>query len=170
MEEHGPKTHIKKMSDGVISPDIDIGRSPVFYSFLIPSVLFIMRRSVTPEIPRRASITVKGISLTGHFFAIDDNLLPVFSLSKSGTTRAIWFIVSDIWQNYRQLIFWNRVRIPIFIIGNWNWTTPVTLTRNQPVTHTIGGTRGSNLIFFEIRSDFCFGFLRCKTGIVARVN
>ena len=50
-KEFAPEADVKEVGDGMVGTDVDIGRSPVFYCFRIPSVVFVFRASVAPEIP-----------------------------------------------------------------------------------------------------------------------
>ena len=38
---------------------------------------------------------------------------------------------------------------PIFIISDWNWTSPISLARNQPVAHFICSFRTTNSALFK---------------------
>ena len=51
MEEFAPKADIKEVGDGMVGTDVNVSRRPILNGLFIPSVIFVMRGGVAPEIP-----------------------------------------------------------------------------------------------------------------------
>ena len=112
-----------------------------------------MSRDIAPEIPARTGVAIERIGLAGHFFAINSDFEPIFAFCQSRTTRVVWFVIFNFRNDDRQLIFWNGVWVAIFIVGDWNWTAPIALARNEPVAHLIGNLWFTNSPLFEPSSN-----------------
>ncbi len=143
------------MRHGMVRPNINICRRPIRNRLWIPSMFRISRRSIPPQIPRRTSIAVQSVRLARHFFKMrlasfrvfDRNFhrQPILRFCQSRSPRLIWFIILHLWQHHRQLILWNRMRIAVFVVRNRDRTTPISLTRNQPIPHFISRFRRAKL-------------------------
>ena len=148
------------MRYSVITATVNINWRPVINFSWIPSLFFVVRISIAPEIPATTSIAIKSISLTRHLLAINRNFHKFFGFGESATTRAIRLVIVNLRQHHWKLVFWNRMRIAIFVVSDRNWRTPVTLARNKPVAHAIGDLfladalllEPSNNLFTRIRA------------------
>ena len=137
------------MRYSVIATTIDVNWRPVINFSWIPSLFFVVRISIAPEIPATTSIAIKSISLTRHFFAVNDDFHEFFGFGESATTRAVRFIIVNFRQHNWKLVFWNRMRIAIFVVSDRNWRAPVTLARNEPVAHAISNLFLANALLLE---------------------
>ena len=137
------------MRYSVIAATVNIDWRPVINFSWIPSLFFVVRISITPEIPATTSIAIKSISLACHFFAVNDDFHEFFGFGESATTRAVRFIIVNFRQHNWKLVFRNWMRIAIFVVSDRNWRTPVTLARNEPVAHAIGDLFLADALLFE---------------------
>ena len=133
----------------MIAATIDVNWRPVINFSWIPSLFFVVRISIAPEIPATTSIAIKSISLASHLLAVNDDFHEFFGLGESATTRAVRLIIVNLRQHNWKLIFWNRMSIAIFVVSDRNWRAPVTLARNEPVAHAISNLFLANALLLE---------------------
>ena len=145
----------------MIATTIDVDWRPVINFSWIPSLFFVVRISITPEIPATTSIAIKSISLASHLLAVNDDFHEFFGFGESATTRAVRFIIVNFRQHNWKLVFWNRMRIASFVVSDRNWRTPVTLARNKPVAHAIGDLFLADALLLEPSNNLftCIGTL-----------
>ena len=74
------------------------------------------------------------------------------------------------WQCYWQLIFRYRHSATSSVVDDWDWSTPVTLTRYTPVTQAVVNRYFTFAFRFQVRGDRFKGNLKLKIVISARVN
>ena len=132
-----PKTRIKQVQSGVLhSSIIPINRHPILQSFFRGKFLIIVRITITQEIPRRPCPVWHGISLSACMAATfrTSGIEPITGFRKRRFAFIIRMIIRHRRQSERQLRFRDRLPTAFFTINHRNRFTPITLTREHPIT------------------------------------
>ena len=136
-----------------------------------------MRVEISQEIPTRTGIAIQSIGLASTFypiiavrfifrnrhsfssFNIHPDSHPIINLGQNGSITARWLKVLHLWQNHRQAFISHGNWCTTINMNNWNRSTPIALTRNQPVAHFIRGFASSGILLLQPRNNLLTGIL-----------
>ena len=156
---------------------IIINRHPMVNSLRIPCFIIIVRVEISQEIPTRASITIQSIGLASTFypivtvrltlcnrhsfssFNIHPDSHPIIKLGQNGSITTRWLKVLHLWQNHRQAFISHGNWRTTINVDNWNWSTPITLTRDQPIAHFIRGFASPRILLLQPRNNLLASIL-----------
>ena len=150
---------------------------PVVNSLRIPCFIIVVRVEISQEIPARTSIAVQSVSLATTLhpivairltfcnrysfssFNIHPDSHPIINLSQNGSITARWLKVLHLWQNHRQAFISHGNWYMTINMNNWNRSTPITLTRNQPIAHFIRGFASPRILLLQPRNNLLASIL-----------
>ena len=130
------ETRVQQMQNRMLNTaHILIDWQPIIRT-LIQHRRIIIRTGITRVIPRRFKESIKSICFTAcRRTALRTGALSKFVHFHQRRTRTIHRHIR--WQLHRQIRLRHRLLATFITVNHWNRTTPITLTRQAPITQTV---------------------------------
>src|SRR5215470_2043931 len=154
--------------------DILVNRQPRIDRFAVGRSRFNPRIGESRKIPRRVDERVHrvGFALGGRAALRAVDMLP-------GRMVVEWIarlVERDVfWERYRQVLFGYRDNAAVVAMNDWDWTAPITLPRNTPITQakidlTLGYGTVAPAFFLQSPRNFLLGLRDCHAVQEPRVD
>ena len=155
MEEAG----VDQVHSGVLgAAGVGVYRHPVVVLGRVKRTLGVIRAEVAQVIPAGAHEGVHGVgfAFSGTTANWAGGEAPGGVQLERAFARGQPFYV--IWQQYWQLILWNRHSAACGAVNHRNWGAPVALAANEPVVQAVAGGAKTKSIFLSIMNCCSHGF------------